>query len=60
MNDLKNTISNIVAIVLVALGAVQTYLQGVNEINWLQLALLVGGAIISYLTGKGSDGKKIN
>ena len=62
MKNLKDTLTNIVAIALVVLGAAQTYFDslGTGEINWLQLAFAIGAAIIAYFTGKGLDGKKIN
>ena len=55
---MKDTISNIVAIVLVIAGAVNGYLQsqsGNGEINYFQLGLAVLGAVIAYLTGKKQD-----
>lgn len=61
MSNIKDTITNVVAIALVVLGAVQAYLDslGTGEINWLQLAFAIGAAVIAYFTGKGLDGKKI-
>lgn len=54
---MKDTLSNAVAIILVIAGALNTYLQSLNggEINWLQLILVIGGAVIAYLTGKTQD-----
>lgn len=56
---IKDAISNVVSFALVVLGAVNAYLQsiGTGEIDWFQLAVFVAGAIISYLTGKGSNAK---
>lgn len=50
----KDLISNVLAIILVVVGAVQTYLEATagQEINWVQLILLIVGALISYFTGK--------
>lgn len=61
---LKDAITNVVAFIMVVLAAVQGYLGtlGGEEINWYTLAITVVGAIVAYLTGKGSDArsKKIN
>ncbi|MDD4291990.1 MAG: hypothetical protein PHX51_07145 [Clostridia bacterium] len=57
---MKNTITNIVAVVLLAGGAIQTYIQTLSadaEINILQLILVVGGAIVAWYTGKNKQGK---
>jgi len=56
---LKDAITNIVAFIMVVLAAVQGYLGtlGGQEINWYTLVITVVGAIVAYLTGKGSDAK---
>lgn len=55
---MKDTLSNIVAVLLIVLEAINAYLQantGNGEINYFQLALAVLGAVIAYLTGKKQD-----
>jgi len=61
MKNLKDTLTNMVAVVLVVFGAAQAYLDslGTGEINWLQLGFAIAAAIIAYFTGKGLDGKKV-
>ena len=56
---LKDAITNVVAFLLVVLAAVQGYLGtlGGEEINWYTLVITVVGAIVAYLTGKGSNAK---
>ena len=56
---LKDAITNVVAFLLVVLAAVQGYLATLpdGEINWYTLVITVVGAIVAYLTGKGSDAK---
>lgn len=56
---LKDAITNVVAFMMVILAAVQGYLGtlGGQEINWYTLVITVVGAIVAYLTGKGSDAK---
>jgi hypothetical protein len=58
-SNLKDTITNYLAILLVALGALNTFLQANagQPINWQQLVLFVGGAVISYFVGKAPNGK---
>jgi len=58
MTDLKNTITNIGAIVILVAGAVQAYIQTLNDqpINFFQLGLAVVVAVIGYFTGKKADG----
>jgi hypothetical protein len=59
MKNLKNTVSNIVGIVIGIATVVQSALGHIaSGSKWF---VWVGGAavaIISYLTGKGPDGKK--
>lgn len=56
---IKDAITNVVAFIMVIGGAVNAYIQSLNggDINWYQLAMAVIVAIISYLTGKGSNAK---
>lgn len=58
---MKNMLSNILAIVLVITGAIQTYMQSVGDgpIDWVQLVLIVVGALIAYFTGKSQDLKGV-
>ena len=60
MKDLKNIVTNIVA-VIVGLGTViQTALGNIPEgSKWYIWVGSAAVAIISYFTGKGSNGKKI-
>jgi len=61
MNNLKDKLSTIVAIVLVVFGAVDAYLQSlVGDINWFQLAMAIIIAIIAYLTGKKPNGTSLS
>jgi hypothetical protein len=55
--NLKNTITNVIAIALVVLGAAQVYLANVNgeELDWVKFAMAIGGALIAYFTGKKTD-----
>ena len=56
--DLKNLITNIIAIISVIIGAVNAYIQsiGEGEINWFQLAMFIIVAIIGWYTGKNAKG----
>ena len=65
MNNLKDKLTNVIAVVLVVAQIVQLvgqavsgYLKSVNDINWMQLVLVVGAALVAYFTGKNSDGSK--
>ena len=55
----KDAITNVIAFVVVISGAINAYIQslGGGEINWLQLGTAVVVAVISYVTGKGSDAR---
>ena len=56
--NIKDTITNIVAIALVVLGAVDAYFkvnQG-QDINWINFGFCVLSAIVAYFTGKKADG----
>lgn len=60
MNDLKNKLSNIVAVVVAVGTVIATALESVPEgAEWYVWVGAVAVAIISYLTGKGNDGKKV-
>lgn len=59
MTDLKNTVTNILAIVLVIGGAANSYLESTTgDINYLTLGVAIVTALIAYYTGKDKDGKK--
>jgi hypothetical protein len=57
-NNFKDALSNLVAVVLVIFSSVSVYLQSLNgaEINWFQIVMTIGGAIVAWLTGKSSTG----
>jgi hypothetical protein len=59
MKNLKDKLTNIVALALLIAGSLDTYLKSIEgtEINWFQLVFYVGGALVAYFTGKGMDGK---
>lgn len=53
---MKDTLSNVVAIISVVAGAINAYLQSTTgDINYYQLGLAILLAVISYLTGKKQD-----
>ena len=61
---LKDKISNVVAVIISAAGFILEILvpiadgiDGVAELNWMNILVIAGGAIIAALTGRGSDGK---
>ena len=58
MKNLKDTISNYAAVILVIAGGVQTFLtlNASKPIDFGQLSLYLVGIIIAYLTGKNPDG----
>lgn len=58
MTNLKDTLTTIVAIGLVLFGAIDTFLKASagTDINWLQLVLVIAGAIVAYFTGKKANG----
>lgn len=56
---MKNTITNIIGFLLVLLEPIETYLMN-NEFEWQTFGVTVLAAVVAYLTGKGSDGKKTN
>ena len=56
-STIKDSITNIVAFIMVIGGAVNAYLQSVtDDINWFQLVFAVLGAVVAYFTGKANDG----
>lgn len=57
-SNLKDKISTALAILLVLLGAVNTYIQANagKPVDYTQLSLFVISAVISYLTGKNPNG----
>lgn len=59
MKNLKDKISNIAGLLILVATAVQQTLsvQAGNDINWLTIAVAVGGAVVAWLTGKKADGK---
>jgi len=58
MGNIKDKITNYLAIILAVVGGLQTYLQlhAGQPINWAQLSLFIAGIVISYFTGKTPDG----
>ena len=55
MNDLKNTISNILGAILFIGASIQTYLDSVvagNPIDWVQVGVAAVLAAIAWFTGK--------
>lgn len=57
MNNIKDTLTSIFAIVALVAGAVNAYLQSnTGNIDWFQLAIAVVVAIVGYYTGKNSNG----
>ena len=60
MDNLKNTITNIVGIVVGAGTAVATALGHVPaDAKWYVWTGAAAIAILAYFTGKGDDGKKV-
>ena len=53
-SNLKDVITNYLAVILVILGALNTFLQAHagQKISWPQLVMFIGGAVIAYFTGK--------
>jgi hypothetical protein len=47
----KNTITNIIAFLLVLLEPVNSYLN-TQEFNWSTFLVCIGGAVIGWFTGK--------
>lgn len=60
MNDLKNKLTNIIGIIVAVGTVIATALESVPEgAEWYVWIGAVAVAVISYLTGKDKDGKKI-
>jgi uncharacterized membrane protein YfcA len=58
MNNIKDTLTTVLAVVLLVAGAVNTYLQSIEgDIDWYQLLLAVVAAVVAYFTGKTANGK---
>ena len=56
--DLKNTLTNILGIVLVVLGAGNAYLQSIEgDVDLMQLGIAIVAAVIAYVTGKDKNVK---
>jgi hypothetical protein len=56
---MKDKITNVVALLLVVLGAVDAYFktsQG-QDINYINLGFAVLSAVVAYFTGKDDNGK---
>jgi len=61
MNDKKNTITNIIAIVIAVATSANTYFESISttaEINWITLGTGILTAVIAWYTGRDKDGKK--
>lgn len=58
MNNIKDLLTTIFAIIAVIAGAVNAYLQslGTGAIDYFQLALAIIVALVAYLTGKNANG----
>lgn len=55
--NLKDQITNVLAILMVVGGAVNAYLQSnAGDINWLQLGTAVVVAVVAWFTGKNPNG----
>lgn len=55
----KDRVTNIVALLLVLVGAANAYFQSLGEgnIDWMQFAGAILAAVIAYFTGKDASGK---
>ena len=61
MNNLKDTVTNIVATIVGVGTLVSTVLRKIpSDAKWYVWAGASAIVIISYFTGKGQDGKKID
>jgi hypothetical protein len=60
--DLINKITNWIAIAIVVLGSINTYLTSGETFNWFSLIMTVLTALVAYFTGKSTlnDQKKRN
>jgi uncharacterized membrane protein len=59
MQDQKNTVTNVIAVIIVVGSSVNSYLESVTgDINWITLGVGVVTAVIAWYTGRDKDGKK--
>ena len=58
MNNLKDKITNYVAVLLILVEAVNTYLQAHagQPFDWKLFSLTIGAAIVAWFTGKTPSG----
>jgi len=58
MNNIKDWLTTIFAVLMVVGGAVNAFFQANtgDDINWYQLLVAVTVAVIGYFTGKKADG----
>jgi uncharacterized membrane protein YfcA len=55
---LKDSITNVFALLMVIAGAYNAYIQAnAGDINWFQLVVTIAVAVIGWFTGKDSQGK---
>lgn len=59
MKNLKDKLTNVLAIIIIIAGVLNTYMQSIGDepINWYQLVIALVGAVVSWFTGKTADGK---
>ena len=64
MTNIKDKLTNVIAVVIAIIGAVQAvaqavqgHLNSVQDVNWLNLLVVVGVTLVAWFTGKDSDGK---
>lgn len=61
MSNIKDTLTNVISIIIVVATAIKTYVDSLCTdctIDWWQLIAGIGVAVIAYFTGKTADGKK--
>lgn len=61
MQDFKNISTNWLAIVIVVFYALNVYftnIQNGEQFDWMKMVIYVVAAVLSYLCGKGPNGKK--
>lgn len=58
MKNLKDTLTNILSVVTVIIGAASAYFQQSTDegINWAQLGIAIVVAIVAWFTGKKPNG----
>ena len=57
MSNVKDILTTIIAIAVVVTQAISAYLQSTTgDINWIQMVLAIGVALVAYFTGKNGDG----